>query len=84
LFGNGDVYVATYRYNGRLLDDVYVIANDRIHEHTWYEDGTRGWSAPPMGVDSSGDPLVVSHETDGQANVDVSSLDSRGQMHTLL
>lgn len=76
--------VTTYRYNGRLLDDLYVIIDGQLHEHTWYEDGTRNWVMPPASPQPLyGSPNVLVHDEDGQPIVDVFALDKKGQLHSL-
>lgn len=67
--------VVTYRWNGKQLDDLYLIsANGQLYEHAWYEDGTRSWSRPsaqPAQPGLVGMPAVVSYERDGQPIVQV-------------
>lgn len=84
--------VVTYRYGGRQLDDLYTVANGSLHEHWWYEDGTRGWGRPaaqPAFPGLVGTPAVVTHEVDGRpvvhafavGNGRLASLDWDGGWH---
>jgi hypothetical protein len=81
----GSPAVVTYHYNGRMLDDVYVIAPGGIYEHVWYEDGQRAWNKPPMpkNLILQGTPAAVTYEQDGLPIVHVFVTDMWGKLHSL-
>ena len=82
----GGVTAVRYQWNGRMVDDVYVLAGGRVYEHTWDEDGRRAWSSPPAGTAPfSGNPVAVSYQADdGQPVVHVLVTEREGgALHSL-
>ncbi len=81
----GTPTVVTYRYNGRLLDDLYIVAPGGIYEHVWYEDGQRAWNKPPQPkhLILQGTPSAVTYEQDGRPIVHVFVTDMWGNLHSL-
>jgi hypothetical protein len=90
--GNGHPIIAapavvTYRYQGRQLDDLYAVLGDgALHEHVWYEDGSRSWSRPsaqPQHPSLGGSPAVVTYEEDGQPIVVIFAVGNVGLLYAL-
>jgi hypothetical protein len=82
----GGLTAIRYQWNGRMLDDVYVLAGGRVYEHTWDEDGNRAWNSPPATSASfSGNPVAVSYQADdGQPVVHVMVTEREGAgLHSL-
>ncbi len=81
----GTPTAVTYRYNGRTLDDIYVLASGGLYEYVWYEDGQRDWKKPPQPNNAilQGTPAAVTYEQDGQPIVHVFATDMWGKLHSL-
>jgi len=82
---HGTPTVVTYRFDGKLLDDLYIVSQGGLYEHVWYEDGRRVWSKPrqPANVSLLGDPAAVMYEQDGKPIVHVFVVDTNGRLHGL-